>query len=161
MGKAVTINDVAREAGVSKTTAVFVLNDRPGFSATEGTRLRVRNAAQKPGYRRSGLARALSTGRIYTVGVVLRIDSGPFYYSVYAKDVLAAMARACRSAGLRLTFIPFPAEGNLMVDEVVDHRVDGLVRRRSTRTPPGSPARSESERVRRCQTRVPPLRNDS
>jgi DNA-binding LacI/PurR family transcriptional regulator len=127
MGKAVTINDVAREAGVSKTTAVFVLNDRPGFSATEGTRLRVRNAAQKLGYRRSGLARALSTGRIYTVGVVLRIDSGPFYYSVYAKDVLAAMARACRSAGLRLTFIPFPAEGSLMVDEVVDHRVDGLV----------------------------------
>lgn len=127
MGKAVTINDVAREAGVSKTTAVFVLNDRPGFRAAEGTRTRVRDAALKLGYRRSGLARALSTGRIYTVGVVLRMDGGRLHYSVYAKDVLAAMARACRAAGLRLTLIPFPAEGTLSVDDVVDHRVDGLI----------------------------------
>lgn len=126
MGKAVTINDVAREAGVSKTTAVFVLNDRPGFGASEGTRTRVRDAAQKLGYRRSGLARALSTGRIYTVGVVLRLDGGYLHYSVYAKDVLAAMARACRAAGLRLTLIPF-LEGSLAVDEVVDQRVDGLI----------------------------------
>ena len=127
MGKAVTINDVAREAGVSKTTAVFVLNDRPGFSATDVTRTRVREAAQKLGYRRSGLARALSTGRIYTVGVVLRMDGGRLHYSVYAKDVLAAMARACRAVGLRLTLIPFPTEGTLSVDDVVDHRVDGLI----------------------------------
>jgi DNA-binding LacI/PurR family transcriptional regulator len=127
MGKAVTINDVAREAGVSKTTAVFVLNNRPGFSAAEGTRTRVREAAQKLGYRRSGLARALSTGRIYTVGVVLRMDDSHLSYSVYAKDVLAAMARACRAAGLRLTLIPLVAEGVLSVDDVVDHRVDGLI----------------------------------
>ena len=127
MGKAVTINDVAREAGVSKTTAVFVLNNRPGFSAAEGTRTRVREAAQKLGYRRSGLARALSTGRIYTVGVVLRMDGGNLHYSVYAKDVLVAMAHACRAAGLRLTLIPFPAEGTLSVDDVIDHRVDGLI----------------------------------
>lgn len=127
MDKAVTINDVAREAGVSKTTAVFVLNDRPGFSAAEETRERVRAAAKKLGYRRSGLARALSTGRIFTVGVMLRMDGGPLHYSVYAKDVLAAMARACRAAGLRLTLIPFPAEGAPSVDDVVDHRVDGLI----------------------------------
>ncbi|WP_309707933.1 LacI family DNA-binding transcriptional regulator [Armatimonas sp.] len=127
MGKAVTINDVAREAGVSKTTAVFVLNNRPGFSAAEGTRIRVREAAQKLGYRRSGLARALSTGRIYTVGVVLRIDSGRPQDWVYSKDVLAAMARACHKARLRLTLIPFSSDAMLSVDDVADQRVDGLI----------------------------------
>lgn len=127
MGKAVTINDVALEAGVSKTTAVFILNDRPGFKVPETTRTRVRDAAQRLGYRRSGLARALSTGRIFTIGIVLRMAWGSAHYSVYAKDVLAAMARACREEGLRLTLIPFPMEGTLTVDDVADQRVDGLI----------------------------------
>ena len=130
MGKVATILDVAREAGVSKTTAVFILTGRPGFQAAEATRSRVRDAAQRLGYRRSGLARAISTGRIYTVGVVLRLESmslGSTPLGVYAKDVLAACAHACTLAGLRITLIPFPFEGTLAVEEVVDRRVDGLI----------------------------------
>lgn len=130
MGKVATIMDVAREAGVSKTTAVFILNDRPGFQVADTTRARVRDAAQRLGYRRSGLARALSTGRIYTVGVVVRIGASggaSTPYSVYAKDVLAACAHACTQAGLRMTLIPFPLEGKLAVEDVVDRRVDGLI----------------------------------
>ena len=130
MDKAVTINDVAREAGVSKTTAVFILNERPNFQAAPATRERVRDAARRLGYRRSGLARALSTGRIFTVGVVLRMDgllSGLSTDSVYPKDVLASVARTCADAGLRMTLIPFPKDGMRSVDEVVDRRVDGLI----------------------------------
>lgn len=130
MGKVATIMDVAREAGVSKTTAVFILNDRPGFQVAETTRSRVRDAAQRLGYRRSGLARAISTGRIYTVGVVIRItptETTATPHGVYAKDVLSACAHACTKAGLRITLIPFPLEGTLAVEEVVDRRVDGLI----------------------------------
>ena len=130
MDKAPTINDVAREAGVSKTTAVFILNERPNFQAAPATRERVRDAVRKLGYRRSGLARALSTGRIFTVGVVLRMERlsrSSATYGVYAKDVLASVARTCAEAGLRMTLIPFPVVGALSVDDVVDRRVDGLI----------------------------------
>lgn len=126
MSRAVTISDVAREAGVSKTTAVFVLSERPDSRVPEVTQTRVRDAARKLGYRRSGPVR--SAGRIHTVGLVTRMEPrrDPTL-EVYPRDVLAATAHACREAGLRLTLISYPFDGTLNVDDVVDRRVDGLI----------------------------------
>ncbi len=57
---AVTIKQVALEAGVSKTTAVCVLYESPLFNVPEATRRRVRVAAERLGYRRNALSAALS-----------------------------------------------------------------------------------------------------
>lgn len=56
----VTSTDVAREAGVSRATVSYVLNDRPGIPAE--TRRRVLAAADALGYVPSGAARALRKG---------------------------------------------------------------------------------------------------
>jgi len=56
----VTSSDVARQAGVSRATVSYVINDRPGIPAA--TRRRVLAAVDALGYVPSGAARALRTG---------------------------------------------------------------------------------------------------
>lgn len=58
-----TSADVAREAGVSRATVSFVLNDTPGQSIPESTRRRVLDAARTLRYQPSAAARALRSGR--------------------------------------------------------------------------------------------------
>ena len=61
--KRITSADVARAAGVSQTTVSFVLNDTPGHSIPEATRLRILEAARQLDYRPHASARALAAGR--------------------------------------------------------------------------------------------------
>lgn len=58
-----TSADVAREAGVSRSTVSFVLNGTPGQTIPEATRRRVRDAAARLRYAPSAEARTLSRGR--------------------------------------------------------------------------------------------------
>ncbi|WP_425247545.1 LacI family DNA-binding transcriptional regulator [Streptomyces sp. NEAU-NA10] len=59
----VTSGDVAREAGVSRATVSYVLNDTPHQKIPETTRQRVWEAAARLGYAPSAAARSLRTGR--------------------------------------------------------------------------------------------------
>ncbi|MGW0583753.1 LacI family DNA-binding transcriptional regulator [Streptomyces sp. NPDC002920] len=58
-----TSGDVAREAGVSRATVSYVLNDTPHQKIAEATRRRVWEAAARLGYAPSAAARTLRTGR--------------------------------------------------------------------------------------------------
>ncbi|TQE31113.1 LacI family transcriptional regulator [Streptomyces ipomoeae] len=62
-GRRVTSGDVAREAGVSRATVSYVLNDTPHQKIPEATRQRVWEAAARLGYAPSAAARSLRTGR--------------------------------------------------------------------------------------------------
>ncbi|GAA1733070.1 LacI family DNA-binding transcriptional regulator [Isoptericola hypogeus] len=66
-----TSADVAREAGVSRTTVSYVLNDTPGVSVSAATRERIRAAAARLGYAPSAAARTLRRGRSDLVVAVL------------------------------------------------------------------------------------------
>jgi LacI family transcriptional regulator len=65
----VTIAQVAEEAGVSAMTVSNVLNDRPG--ASDETRRRVLDAAQRLGYQPNLAARNLKSGRTGLIGVMI------------------------------------------------------------------------------------------
>ncbi|MFF9204606.1 LacI family DNA-binding transcriptional regulator [Streptomyces sp. NPDC014986] len=58
-----TSADVARVAGVSRTTVSYVLNNRPGEVIPEETRRRVLEAAERLQYRANSSARTLAAGR--------------------------------------------------------------------------------------------------
>lgn len=58
----ITSLDVARAAGVSRTTVSFVLNNAPNQTIPESTRTAVLEAAQSLGYTPSAAARALRSG---------------------------------------------------------------------------------------------------
>lgn len=60
---ALTVSDVAREAGVSRATVSYVLNDRRDVRVSEATRRRVLDVARSLGYVGSPAARALRSGR--------------------------------------------------------------------------------------------------
>jgi DNA-binding LacI/PurR family transcriptional regulator len=59
----ITSADVAREAGLSRATVSYVLNDTPHQSIPADTRRRVHEAAARLGYAPSAAARELRTGR--------------------------------------------------------------------------------------------------
>jgi DNA-binding LacI/PurR family transcriptional regulator len=63
----VTSADVAREAGVSRTTVSYVLNNAAHQKIPEDTRQRVLDAAARLAYAPSAAARALRIGRTDTV----------------------------------------------------------------------------------------------
>lgn len=66
---AATLQDVARQAGVSKATASRVLNDKMVVPIAGDTVARIRATADSLGYRPHPLARALASGRSHTLGV--------------------------------------------------------------------------------------------
>ncbi len=62
-GRRATSADVAREAGVSRATVSYVLNDVPHQKIAEATRQRILEAATRLGYAPSAAARTLRSGR--------------------------------------------------------------------------------------------------
>ena len=73
----ITVQDVAREAGVSKATAARVLG---GYGPTSPTvREKVLAAAQLLGYQANELARSMTTGRSGTIGVIVGDVENPYF----------------------------------------------------------------------------------
>lgn len=74
---AITINDIAKEAGVSLATVSRVLNNS-GYVKDE-TRKRILTVIEKHNYSPSAIARSLSKNITNTIGVVLPDITNPFY----------------------------------------------------------------------------------
>jgi LacI family transcriptional regulator len=87
----VTIYDVAREAGVAPST-VSRAYSRPG-RVHAATAERVREVADRLGYRANPLARALSTARTHLLALVVSDVANPFYAEI-VRGAQAAAARA-------------------------------------------------------------------
>jgi LacI family transcriptional regulator len=119
---AVTIRDVAREAGVSISTVSRALAS-PDLVA-EATRTHVRATAQRMGYSVNSNARSLITGRKHSFGLVVPDLENPFFGSV-CKGV---QARA-RAAGYAV-FVADTDEDPTVETEVVRSlikQVDGVI----------------------------------
>ena len=101
-----TVNDIAREAGVSLATVDRVLNDRPGVR--EKTIRAVNEAIAKLGYVRDLTAANLARSRTYRIAVVL-----PDTESQFVQTLTAAMQDAGSMAAtsrMELRLHRFPAE---------------------------------------------------
>jgi DNA-binding LacI/PurR family transcriptional regulator len=73
-GQRISIRDVAREAGVSVTTVSHALNDKGRLHPE--TRARVREVAQRLGYRPNPAARSLVSGHTGLIAVLASLPSG-------------------------------------------------------------------------------------
>lgn len=90
----VTLLDVARRAGVSRTTASFVLTGRTDMRIALETAQRVRTAARDLGYRPNLMARSLRTNVTSTIGFVSdSVASQPWAGAMIRGAIRAATAR--------------------------------------------------------------------
>jgi LacI family transcriptional regulator len=99
-----TISEVARHAGVGVATVSRVLNGSP--AVREETRQRVLEAIAALGYAPNPAARALSTGRTQSVGVV-----APFFTRPSVMERLRGVAHVLAGAGYRLVLFDVERPG--------------------------------------------------
>lgn len=91
--KRATTADVAREAGVSRATVSYVLNDTPHQRISEETRNRVLEAVAKLRYEPSAAARVLRRGRSDLVVAVMADFPIGFGVGVFLRELTAALHR--------------------------------------------------------------------
>ena len=121
--RSVTVQDVARRAGVGKATAARALGGYGSVSAD--VQKRVDAAAEALGYRPNELARSMTTGRTNTIGVVVGDIENPFFG--LAVRGITDVARAegfdviLANTGEELKF------EQSAVRVLLDRRVDGLI----------------------------------
>ena len=120
----VTLQDVARLAGVSTKTVSRVVNDQGEIS--ESTRLRVQAAIEQLGYRPNITARNLVSGRSDTLAVMA---SGLEYYG--PSHTLVGIEQQSYDLGysLLLSLLPRPDDTNVnpVLDTFIARRVDGII----------------------------------
>jgi len=122
-GRAPTIRDVAREAGVSVATVSRVLNQLPDVSLQ--TRDHVRSTMERLGYRRSATARNLSVGRAQSIGVV-----APFFTSASVVERVRGISDILAERGYDLVLFDVETvrqREDAFHDFASRARVDGLI----------------------------------
>ncbi|KTS91129.1 LacI family transcriptional regulator [Microbacterium testaceum] len=123
--RAVTMQDVARHAGVSRTAVSLVLNDRFNVTLASDTRERVMSSATELGYRPNAGARALAQQRSDWYGLVTEIVTAPF-----AVDVIkGAQDRAMTDDKYLLiaSTESDPAAETTAIERLLEQRVEGLI----------------------------------
>lgn len=132
----VSAQDVARRAGVSRTTVSFVLNNSPGKSITEETRRRVLHAAGELGYMPNEDARRLALVRSSAIGVFIT-HSQYVYSDVFISRVIEGMSQAVNRNRVQLVIHPLRFEEHGYLRLVEEAGVQGVILINTRENDPG------------------------
>lgn len=119
----VTLADVARQAGVSRAAASYVINGKPGVG--QATRERVLAAAEELEFRPNRLARGLRVGHSKAIGLLLADISNPFY-----PEIAAGVVETAKALDYKVFISHTGDDSREQASEVyalLDHRCDGLI----------------------------------
>jgi DNA-binding LacI/PurR family transcriptional regulator len=129
--------DVARLAGVSRTTVSFVVGGKNpnGVLISDETRQRVLDAVDQLGYVVNAGAQALRSGDTKTIGVMLPIYENPFFW-----EILKGISREANESG----YAPLTRSGVMAPSAMARHSpssieyryVTGMVRPNLSTTSP-------------------------
>lgn len=119
----VTINDIAKRTGYSKSTISCALNGKDGVG--EEKRKEIIKCAKEMGYTPNSFARSLS-GRTYnTIGVILRDLTNPFYANVFC-----AIDKFCEERNYETIFYNLAGDSNRIItglDLMKGKMVSGII----------------------------------
>lgn len=121
--------DVAKLAGVSRTTVSFVLNDVPGVKISEETRQRVLQAARELNYYPTAAARSLASGKTRRIALILgesknRLAADAFLPS-FLQGITASVNR--RSYLLMVQLAEAVPSHEAYTRLIREQQVDGLI----------------------------------
>lgn len=141
-----TIDDIARLAGVSRTTASMVLNGyAERYRISAATVERVQNVAREHHFTPSRSARALRSRRSHTIGLVIP-DLSNSAHAALAQ----ALETLCRDThGYQLVIVTSgedPARETEAIQHLVAHQVDGMI---------VVPCTGDAKRYQKWITRLP------
>lgn len=122
-----TISDVSAALGLTKSTVSRALNDYPDIADT--TRLRVRNMADKMGYRPLSQAQAIRTGLTKSLGLLIQMADHDAQRPFLA-EFLAGVSQGASAEGWTLTLAATESpEDTLETFQAMikDHKVDGFI----------------------------------
>ena len=88
-----TLEDIAKQSGVSRSTVSRVLNDQP--NVRQDVRERVLDVIEVTGYHPHAAARALASQRSWTIGLVLPQSVSFFFTDPYYPHLTKGIAQAC------------------------------------------------------------------
>jgi len=119
----VTLEEIARAAGVSPSTVSRILNGTVRVSAAK--RQAVEQAIAQFRYRPNVLARGLASGKTNTIGVLTQTIASPFY-----AEWLRGIEDALNVSGLTPVFVSSRwnvEEERSRIEEFIARRVDGII----------------------------------
>ncbi len=118
-----TIKDIAKAAGYSKTTVSFAFNDPSKIS--DAAREKILTIARELGYVPDPVARTLSSRRHGTIGLLLPQLIPLALKNPYLVNLITGVGDVCGREELSLTLLP-PTHGSLL-KTVREAAVDGLI----------------------------------
>lgn len=126
MKKNLTINDIAKLAGVSKTTVSFILNGKEGIS--EETREKVLSVIKQTNYKPTLNSRRLYYQKSFTIAVVFD-KSAPVLGNLFYFDIMNALLKRCTFYNYALIYSEFSLNGNdiYLPENILNKDVDGLI----------------------------------
>ncbi|MBH1973451.1 MAG: LacI family DNA-binding transcriptional regulator [Rhodobacteraceae bacterium] len=127
---AVTLKDVAKRAGVSRSAVSRTFTD--GASVSPKTRAKVEAAAQDLGYAPNALASSLTTGRTKLIGLIANNFHNPLILEVFDLFTRGLQDRGLRPLLVNLSGASDPAASVRMLRQ---YSVDGVIVASSTLPP--------------------------
>ena len=125
MHKAVTLKDIARETGVHVSTVSRALDPNTQAMLARNVVERVRDAAERMGYRKNTLARGLRTKRTMTVGMMLPDITNTLFAPIVrgAESILEPLGYA----SIIVNTDDDPEREKTLIDVLLERGVDGVI----------------------------------
>lgn len=123
-----TLEEIGRRAGVSRSTVSRVLNDHPDVRAE--VRERVEAVIAETGYQPNQAARALVSSRSGLIGLVMLTEVDDLFGDPYYSALVRGIHQGCVEAGLIFAVFPvFGPDGrsDVLTPQIAQGLVDGVI----------------------------------